>query len=96
MALEILLLRYQQNWRFFEKGVLPPHWKGFFVPHLLKRGFCVPLCHEKTLPKIESRVEKVADLLDYLQDYSDTSLQGESWRVGERERLLSDLQGGLA
>ncbi len=38
----------------------------------------------------------MADLLDYLQDYSDTSLQGESWRVGERERLLSDLQGGLA
>jgi hypothetical protein len=36
---------------------------------------------KKPSPKIESRVEKVADLLDYLQDYSGTSLQGESWRV---------------
>jgi len=67
--------------KVFEKGVLLPTLKRVFVPHLLKKGFCVPLCHEKTLPKIESRVEKVADLLDYLQDYSDTSLQGESWRV---------------
>jgi len=30
----------------------------------------------------------VADLLDYLQDYTDTSLQGKSWTVWERERLL--------
>ena len=66
--------------KFLKKGYCPTL-KRVFVPHLLKKGFCVPLCHEKTLPKIESRVEKVADLLDYLQDYSDTSLQGESWRV---------------
>jgi hypothetical protein len=31
--------------------------------------------------KVESRVEKVADLLDCPQDYLDTSLEGKSWRV---------------
>jgi len=54
------------------------------------------LCQEKPSPKLESRVGKVADLLDYLQDCSDTSLQGKSWSLRKRKIVVSDLQSGLA
>ena len=41
----LVLLRYQQNWRFFEKG--------FLFPTFWKKGFLLPSCHEK--PTLKSR-----------------------------------------